>query len=77
MSDELIGSLVGCWYGVWRSGIGLGVGTVDQLCANIKKNKKALTRWTRTQVLIVDESESLYGNMTYGEKGMLILRLGR
>jgi ATP-dependent DNA helicase PIF1 len=41
------------------SGIGLGQGTGEQLIDTVKKNKKALGRWLRTEVLIVDESEWL------------------
>jgi len=39
------------------AGIGLGADTPEKLCMNIRKNKKALSRWTRTKVLIMDEGE--------------------
>lgn len=38
-----------------RIGIGLGADTPEKLCQNIRKQKKALSRWTRTNVLIMDE----------------------
>lgn len=40
-------------------GIGLGADTPEKLCQNIRKNKKALSRWTRTKVLIMDEGRFL------------------
>jgi hypothetical protein len=41
------------------AGIGLGIDTVDQLVTKIKKNKKAMGRWMRTKVMIIDESETV------------------
>jgi len=38
-------------------GIGLGNGTVAQLVAKIKKQHKAASRWSSTDVLIIDEGE--------------------
>jgi ATP-dependent exoDNAse (exonuclease V) alpha subunit len=37
------------------AGIGLGLETAEELAVKIKKNKKAVARWLRTKVLIVDE----------------------
>jgi hypothetical protein len=39
------------------SGIGLGEGSAERLADKIRKQKKAASRWMRTQVLIIDESE--------------------
>jgi ATP-dependent DNA helicase PIF1 len=39
------------------SGIGLGNDSAEQLTTKVRKNKKALGRWQRTKVLIVDEGE--------------------
>ena len=39
------------------SGIGLGEGSAEKLAEKIRKQKKAASRWMRTQVLIIDESE--------------------
>lgn len=41
-------------------GFGLGQGTVDQLVKQVKRNKKTVQKWTRTKVLIIDESELLW-----------------
>ena len=38
------------------AGFGLGTGTVEQLVKYIKRNKKTVQKWTRTKVLIIDES---------------------
>lgn len=38
-------------------GIGLGAHETPALCTMIRKSKKALGRWQRTKVLIIDESE--------------------
>lgn len=38
------------------AGIGLGVESPDQLVVKVRKNKKAMGRWQRTKVLIIDES---------------------
>lgn len=40
------------------AGIGLGQGTGEQLIDQVKKNRKAVGRWLRTEVLIVDEGKS-------------------
>lgn len=37
------------------SGIGLGQGSGEALIDFVKKNRKAVGRWLRTEVLIVDE----------------------
>lgn len=37
------------------AGIGLGKGTVAELCIKIKRNKKALRAWLTTTLLIIDE----------------------
>lgn len=37
------------------AGIGLGLGTGEQLVDNVKKNRKATGRWMRTEVLVIDE----------------------
>jgi ATP-dependent DNA helicase PIF1 len=45
------------------SGIGIGKGRVENLIENMKlRNKRAVDRWTSTQVLIIDEGKSLYIN---------------
>lgn len=41
-------------------GIGLGIETAKELATKIKKNKKAVTRWLRTKVLIIDEGTHTY-----------------
>ncbi|THH11327.1 hypothetical protein EW145_g722 [Phellinidium pouzarii] len=45
------------------SGIGLGVESVDQLTTKIRKNKKAMGRWLRTKVLIIDEVSMVDGDL--------------
>lgn len=40
------------------AGIGLGTGNVEQLCSIVRRNKKALNRWLKAKVLIIDEGES-------------------
>ena len=40
------------------AGIGIGIDEAEQLATRIRKNKKAMSRWLRTKVLIVDEGES-------------------
>ncbi|KAL1708402.1 hypothetical protein EV121DRAFT_180961, partial [Schizophyllum commune] len=37
-------------------GIGLGIESAEDLATKIRKNKKAMNRWLRTKVLIIDES---------------------
>lgn len=37
------------------AGIGLGVGTPDQLVSNVMRNKTAKTKWQRVKVLVIDE----------------------
>ncbi|KAG4300737.1 hypothetical protein PCK1_003166 [Pneumocystis canis] len=37
------------------AGIGLGRDSFEDLCRKIRKNKKCLSRWLRTKVLIIDE----------------------
>ncbi|EMR09860.1 hypothetical protein PNEG_02041 [Pneumocystis murina B123] len=37
------------------AGIGLGRDSSEDLCKKIRKNKKCLSRWLRTKVLIIDE----------------------
>jgi len=39
------------------AGIGLGAEPAEELLKKIKKNKKTLSRWMRTKVLIIDEGE--------------------
>ena len=41
-------------------GIGLGLEKPEQLATKIKRNKKAVTRWLRSQVLIMDESKTRF-----------------
>jgi ATP-dependent DNA helicase PIF1 len=41
------------------SGFGLGIETAKELATKVRKNKKAIGRWLRTKVLIIDEGESL------------------
>ena len=40
------------------SGVGLGKEPVDVLIGQVRKNKKSSGRWARTQVLVIDESQS-------------------
>ena len=40
------------------AGIGLGREKAEQLADRVRKNKKASSRWMRTKVLIIDESQS-------------------
>jgi ATP-dependent DNA helicase PIF1 len=37
------------------AGIGLGIESAEDLASKVRKNKKASSRWSRVQVLIVDE----------------------
>lgn len=37
------------------AGIGLGIEQSEQLVSKIRKNKRAMSRWLRTKVLIIDE----------------------
>lgn len=46
------------------SGIGLGQGTGEMLIDTVKKNKKAVGRWLRTEVLIIDEGRCLVSGTT-------------
>ena len=39
------------------AGIGLGVGTPDQLVSNVMRNKTAKTKWQRVKVLVIDEGK--------------------
>ncbi|KAJ3999784.1 PIF1-like helicase-domain-containing protein [Lentinula boryana] len=39
------------------AGFGLGLESAKELAAKARKNKKAFTRWTRTKLLIIDESK--------------------
>ncbi|KAE8227482.1 hypothetical protein CF319_g67 [Tilletia indica] len=41
------------------AGIGIGQGTVPQLMAFLRKNRKSVTRWLKTKVLIIDEVSML------------------
>lgn len=43
-------------------GFGLGKNPVEQLCSIIRKNRKALSRWQRTKVLIIDEGTFVYSD---------------
>lgn len=40
------------------AGIGLGHESADELAKKIHKNKRALMRWERTEVLIIDEGQT-------------------
>ncbi|KAK9447410.1 PIF1-like helicase-domain-containing protein [Limtongia smithiae] len=44
-------------------GIGLGKEDVDTLIKRVRKNKKALMRWQRTKVLVVDEISMVDGEL--------------
>jgi ATP-dependent DNA helicase PIF1 len=39
------------------AGIGLGIETAEQLATKVRKNRKAVGRWLRTKVLIIDEGQ--------------------
>lgn len=41
-------------------GIGLGLEAAEQLATKIKRNRKAVTRWLRTRVLIMDEGKAWF-----------------
>ena len=41
------------------AGIGIGADNREGLLSKVKKNKKAMTRWLRTRVLIIDEGRGL------------------
>ncbi|KAI5118403.1 hypothetical protein M0805_007537 [Coniferiporia weirii] len=45
------------------SGIGLGIETAEQLATKVKRNKKAMSRWLRTKVLIIDEVSMVDGDL--------------
>ncbi|KZT65015.1 hypothetical protein DAEQUDRAFT_561427 [Daedalea quercina L-15889] len=45
------------------AGIGLGIENADALFTKIKKNKKASSRWLRTEVLIIDEVSMVEGEL--------------
>ncbi|KAF7310006.1 ATP-dependent DNA helicase PIF1 [Mycena indigotica] len=45
------------------AGIGLGIEDAEKLFEKIRRNKKALSRWTRTKVLIIDEVSMLDGDL--------------
>ncbi len=42
------------------AGIGIGAEQAEHLVSRVRKNKKAMTRWLRTQVLIIDEGAFVY-----------------
>jgi ATP-dependent DNA helicase PIF1 len=37
------------------AGIGLGIETAEDLAVKVRKNRKAMARWLRCKVLIIDE----------------------
>lgn len=39
------------------AGIGIGEGTPEFLIKKVRKNRKAYTRWMRTEALVIDEGE--------------------
>ncbi|KAL5512888.1 PIF1 [Sanghuangporus vaninii] len=45
------------------AGIGLGIESAEELVKKIRKNKKAMARWLRTKVLIVDEVSMVDGDL--------------
>lgn len=45
------------------AGIGIGVDSAEQLTTRIRKNKKAMSRWLRTKVLIIDEVSMVDGDL--------------
>ncbi|KAF5362473.1 hypothetical protein D9756_002301 [Leucocoprinus leucothites] len=45
------------------AGIGLGIETAEKLADRVKKNKKALMRWLKTKVLIIDEVSMVDGEL--------------
>ncbi|RPD64137.1 hypothetical protein L226DRAFT_373758 [Lentinus tigrinus ALCF2SS1-7] len=48
------------------AGIGIGAEAADNLVQKVRKNKKAMTRWLRTHVLIIDEgrNDSSWSNLS-------------
>ena len=60
--------IFGCTLHRW-AGIGLGEGEADKLIAIIQNNKKAVTRWTTTNILIIDEvsmmGQTLFEKLDY------------
>ncbi|KAF5387400.1 hypothetical protein D9757_005787 [Collybiopsis confluens] len=45
------------------AGFGLGLENAKELASKVRKNKKATTRWARTQVLIIDEVSMVDGDL--------------
>ncbi|CAL1714612.1 unnamed protein product [Somion occarium] len=45
------------------AGIGLGIEDAEHLATKVKKNKKAMARWLRTKVLIIDEVSMVDGEL--------------
>lgn len=47
------------------AGIGLGVESAEELVDRVKKNRKALMRWLKTKVLIIDEGKHTFTSSPY------------
>ena len=47
------------------AGIGLGKGTVDEICLKIRKNSKSRQNWTRTDILVLDEISMMPAELFY------------
>jgi len=45
------------------AGIGLGKESVSELCAKIRKNRKAASRWQRAHCLVIDEVSMVDGDL--------------
>ncbi|KAJ3552575.1 hypothetical protein NM688_g4082 [Phlebia brevispora] len=45
------------------AGIGIGEGDANTLATRVRKNKKAMARWLRTRVLIIDEISMVDGDL--------------
>ncbi|THG99153.1 hypothetical protein EW026_g3138 [Hermanssonia centrifuga] len=45
------------------AGIGIGVDSAEHLAQKVRKNKKAMARWLRTKVIIIDEVSMVDGDL--------------
>ncbi|CDK28314.1 unnamed protein product [Kuraishia capsulata CBS 1993] len=45
------------------AGIGLGQGSVDDLCKKVRRSRKHRTRWEKTKVLVIDEISMINGEL--------------
>ena len=61
LTDQCLSGIAACNIGGVTihsfGGIGLGIDSAEILVQKIQKNKKAVARWLRTKVLIIDEGQ--------------------